>query len=81
MGGPHNLSRMKGSKDRKSTHTKKKEILLGTAEGYQARCRRDLQRHHEAMKDDPERLTTVFLVKICKCDCSRAEEEYEEDIL
>jgi hypothetical protein len=32
-------------------------------------CRRHLIKHHDIMKDDPERLTTEFLAEMMGCDC------------
>lgn len=70
-----NLSRVKPAKDRTP---KLKEVLPVTERTYQSKCRRQIQKHHEDLKDDPERLTTEFLVKICKCNCSRQEDDEDE---
>jgi DNA-directed RNA polymerase subunit RPC12/RpoP len=32
-------------------------------------CCRTLQDHHEALKEDPERLTTDFIKKLSRCEC------------
>jgi hypothetical protein len=74
--GCRNLSRCKTSAERKSS--KKKEVMLATVESYQARCRHELQKHHNDLKDDPERLTTEFLVKICKCNCRLIRDDEDE---
>ncbi len=34
-------------------------------------CRRIIQKHHEMMKDDPNHLTSLFLIKLTGCNCSR----------
>jgi hypothetical protein len=73
----HNISRMKSSNER--TLKKQKEVMLQTELEKQARCRRDIQKHHEDLKDDPERLTTDFLVKICGCKCKQYEEDDNEE--
>ena len=35
------------------------------------RCVKMLRLHHELLKDDPERLTTDFLVEMTGCKCRR----------
>ena len=34
-------------------------------------CRRIIQDHHNNMKDDPNRLTTEFLIELTGCKCNR----------
>jgi hypothetical protein len=36
---------------------------------YMRECRKAIKEHHEKMKDDPERLTTNFLIKLTGCNC------------
>jgi hypothetical protein len=38
---------------------------------YIKMCRRFIRRHHEEMKDDPEHLTSSFLINLLRCNCSR----------
>jgi len=38
---------------------------------YMKKCRRIIKEHHEIMKDDPERLTSAFLIKLTQCNCKR----------
>jgi hypothetical protein len=38
---------------------------------YVKMCRNAIKEHHEKMKDDPERLTTNFLIDITGCKCER----------
>jgi hypothetical protein len=38
---------------------------------YMRKCRKAIKEHHEKMKDDPEHLTTSFLVKMTGCNCDR----------
>jgi len=37
---------------------------------YMSKCRKAIKEHHEKIKDDPEHLTTSFLVKITGCNCA-----------
>ncbi len=36
---------------------------------YIKQCRKAIKEHHEKLKDDPERLTTDFLIKLTGCNC------------
>ena len=38
---------------------------------YMKMCRCFVRRHHEEMKNDPEHLTSSFLINLLRCDCSR----------
>lgn len=38
---------------------------------YMKMCRRFIRHHHEKMKDDPNHLTSSFLINLMRCDCSR----------
>ena len=38
---------------------------------YMKKCRRIIKEHHEIMKDDPNRLTSAFLIKLTRCNCNR----------
>lgn len=54
----------------------KKEILTeSTVYQYQYRCRAEIKKHHEEMKNDPERLTTSFLIDITNCECKQRKNE------
>jgi hypothetical protein len=39
---------------------------------YMKLCRRIIREHHEKMQNDPERLTSDFLIKLTRCNCKRA---------
>lgn len=65
MGNPHRVIPASERKPRKEM------IMATTALWYSSRCRRDIRQHHELMKDDPERLTTEFLIEITRCECKR----------
>jgi len=65
------LGRMKTSEERAPRGM---DVSAETAYSYESKCRCQLKRHHEEMKDDPERLTTEFLAKICRCHCVRNDE-------
>jgi hypothetical protein len=49
-----------------------------TAYHYASKCRVQLRKHHEEMKDDPERLTTEFLARICRCECRALRDDDNE---
>jgi antitoxin component of MazEF toxin-antitoxin module len=34
-------------------------------------CKKIIKAHHDKMKDDPERLTSKFLVEMTGCDCKK----------
>jgi hypothetical protein len=51
---------------------KKKKWLEYLKEEYSP-CRHFIKEHHERMKDDPEHLTTKFLINITGCKCKRSE--------
>jgi hypothetical protein len=70
MGFGH-LGRMKTAEERAP---KGEDLSMATAMSYESRCRCQLKKHHEEMKNDPERLTTEFLAKICRCHCARHDE-------
>jgi hypothetical protein len=36
-------------------------------------CKTFIKKHHNEMKDDPERLTSEFLVRLTGCNCKRIE--------
>jgi hypothetical protein len=38
---------------------------------YVKKCRKIIKEHHEIMKDDPERLTSAFLIKLTQCNCTK----------
>ena len=38
---------------------------------YVRACREIIKKHHEIMKDDPERLRSFFLVRLTGCNCTR----------
>jgi hypothetical protein len=38
---------------------------------YMKMCQGFIRRHHEEMKNDPEHLTSSFLIKLTGCNCSR----------
>lgn len=60
------LSRYKSETERQPL---KETVAQSTAYGRSSRCRVAIKKHHELLKDDPERLTTEFLVKITGCKC------------
>ena len=66
------LGRMKTATERKPKGT---DVSAETAYSYESKCRGQLRKHHEEMKDDPEHLTTEFLAKICRCYCARNDNE------
>lgn len=37
----------------------------------ETRCKTELRRHHDLLKDDPERLTTEFLTKLLGVSCKK----------
>jgi hypothetical protein len=50
---------------------KKQTLKKSTIYSYESKCRSAIKRHAESLKDDPERLTTDFLVEITGCHCKR----------
>jgi len=48
---------------------RKELITLSTKQTRDSRCRNEIKKHHEMMKNDPERLTTEFLINITGCEC------------
>jgi hypothetical protein len=38
---------------------------------HKQKCKNIIKEHHEILKDDPERLTTEFLVELTGCNCKR----------
>lgn len=66
------ISQYKSEDERKPL---KETVALSTAYARSSRCRVAIKKHHELLKDDPERLTTEFLVKITGCKCNRIKEE------
>jgi hypothetical protein len=63
-----NISRLTSSENRTP---KQKFVTIETDRSYKCKCRRDIRKHHELLKDDPERLTTEFLLEITGCECIR----------
>lgn len=42
-------------------------------------CKSIIKKHAVEMKDDPERLTTEFMVKITKCECTKYAKKQKRD--
>ena len=72
--------------------TKPHERNLGRGEKYNPRLHKQgsshvfgtcavISAHHELLKDDPERLSTEFMQKICKvnCKCKKDKEETKDE--
>jgi len=70
---PTPSGRWKKSDDRK----KKKPVMVSTATTYDSMCRVAIRKHHDEMKNDPEHLTTKFLIDITKCNCRRKNDRKE----